>query len=89
MGHDVAYLASSEGNPESDGSSRHHEGKIDVNRIIRSSVLGAALAVATIGASAVAAVPAYADGATPTSLTVTGSRTTVPTGTGVSVLPLS
>ena len=57
-----------------------------MTRIIRSSLVGAVLATATIGVSAVAAVPAYADGATPTSLSVTGSQTAVATGRPVSFL---
>jgi hypothetical protein len=55
-----------------------------VKRILRRSAIGAIVAAATIGASAVAAVPAYADGATATSLTVTGSQTAVATGKPVS-----
>jgi hypothetical protein len=55
-----------------------------MKRKFRGTVIGAVLAAATIGGSVVAAVPAYADGATATTLTVTGSQTAVTTGRAVS-----
>ena len=63
---------------------RNHKGNVTVKRALRYAGIALALSTAVVGASAVAAAPAFADGATATTLTVTGNKTTLTTGKSVS-----
>lgn len=51
-----------------------------MRRIFRGAAVGAVLAAGAIGASAVGVAPAFADGANATTLTLTGSQTSIVTG---------
>jgi hypothetical protein len=76
----MEHLLGTEGPPVTCRSFATIEGNTTVRRVFRGAAIGAVLAVGTIGASIVTVTPAFADGGTPTSVTVTPFSSSVVSG---------